>query len=548
MDNTVYKGFINDWAGRTLLPITRGELVLDSDGKIALQSDQFLAKDGHAGLVTAVERALITNLINTGPLEQVADIYAKLGYLNVLTFNGVAVNYYKTTTSGTTSETTPTPIKIVSDGSIGIAVNTLNNEVKFSLPVLHQEGTKIEATIIRNVTVDKYGRIVAVSGSNLTNGDIPKTLEDKILQNCTTAGDPTTDASIVNKGYVDSKFDNISLITTGALKFGGPLSTNATALAALNDPNKLNHYYKVTGSFTIHKDYLNDQLGIVGDELTVKAGDTLIIYANPTAKFVYIPSADEITTVAVTTDAASSPEFPSYAGNVVLKFNDVFKVVKQGTETAYVTLPAASKDGGGYLTQKDWVKFNSYATQLSTTYEGKITGAGSGVYEIGTLTIGDASHVIYGKYSESNISLENGTGTDVEYNPILQFTTTGQNAVNITIKGVNGIVTKKNGNTLEIGAANEIIEQDVPQATTRKVKYLTLTDGYKFGVQIGSANSDGTVAQDGLTDFSQFNVLVNKVKFTTVFEAIAYSLNGEANVNQYRYGNDKLKAAINVTI
>lgn len=547
MDNTVYKGFINDWAGRTLLPITRGELVLDSDGKIALQSDQFLAKDGHAGLVTAVERALITNLINTGPLEQVADIYAKLGYLNVLTFNGVAVNYYKTTTSGTTSETTPTPIKIVSDGSIGIAVNTLNNEVTFSLPVLQQNGTKIEATIIRNVTVDKYGRLTAVSGSNLTNGDIPKTLEDKILQNCTTAGDPTTDASIVNKGYVDSKFDNISLITTGALKFGGPLSTNATALAALNDPNKLNHYYKVTGSFTIHKDYLNDQLGVVGDELTVKAGDTLIIYANPTAKFVYIPSADEITAVAVTTDEASSPEFPSYAGNVVLKFNNIFNVAKQGTNTAYVTLPAASKDGGGYLTQNDWVKFNSYATQLSTTYEGKFD-SGVGVYEIGTLTIGGVEKIIYGKYSESNISLENGTGTDVEYNPILQFTTTGQNAVNITIKGVNGIVTKKNGNTLEIGAANEIIEQDVPQATARKVKYLTLTDGYKFGVQIGSANADGSIAQDGLTDFSQFNVLVNKVKFTTVFEAITYSLTGAANVNEYRYGNDKLKAAINVTI
>jgi hypothetical protein len=199
------------------------------------------------------------------------------------------------------------------------------------------------------------------------------------------------------------------------------------------------------------------------------------------------------------------------------------------------------------LKQKDWVKFNSYATQLSTTYEGKFN-SGAGVYEIGTLTIGDVPHVIYGKYSESSISLENGTGTNVEYNPILQFTTTGQNAVNITIKGVNGIVTKKNGNTLEIGAANEIIEQEVPQATARKVKYLTLTDGYKFGVQIGSANADGSIAQDGLTDFSQFNVLVNKVKFTTVFEAITYSLTGAANVNEYRYGNDKLKAAIDVTI
>ena len=541
MDNTVYKGFINDWAGRTLLPITRGELVLDSNGIIALQSDQFLAKDGHPGLVTSAERALISSLTSAGgALEQVADIYAKLSYLNVLTFNGTTVNFYNTTTSA------QTPIKIISDGSIGIAVETLTNEVTFSLPVLQQNGTKIEATIVRNVTVDKYGRITAISGSNLTNSDIPEIISGKTLQNCTTAGDPTGDASIVNKGYVDNKFNNISAISTGALKFGGPLSTNATAMAALNDPNKLNHYYKVTGSFKIDKEYLNDQLGVVGDELTVKAGDTLIIYGEPTAKFVYIPSADEITTVAVTTDTATSPEFPSYAGNVVLKFNNIFNVAKQGTNTAYVTLPAASKDTGGYLTQNDWVKFNSYATQLATTYVGEFA-SGAGVYKIGTLTIGGVDSVIYGKYSASTISLENGAG-DIEYNPILKFQTTGQDDIDITIKGVNGIITKKTGNTLEIGAANEIIEQEVPQATARKVKYLTLTDGYKFGVQIGSANADGSIAQDGLTDFSQFNVLVNKVKFTTVFEAITYSLSGAANVNEYRYGNEKLKAAINVTI
>jgi hypothetical protein len=32
------KGFIRDYDGNKLLPITRGELVLDKDGKIALNS------------------------------------------------------------------------------------------------------------------------------------------------------------------------------------------------------------------------------------------------------------------------------------------------------------------------------------------------------------------------------------------------------------------------------------------------------------------------------------------------------------------------------
>jgi hypothetical protein len=37
------KGFIKDLQGNNLLPITRGELVLDKDGNIALNSKYFLA-------------------------------------------------------------------------------------------------------------------------------------------------------------------------------------------------------------------------------------------------------------------------------------------------------------------------------------------------------------------------------------------------------------------------------------------------------------------------------------------------------------------------
>ena len=541
MDNTVYKGFINDWAGRTLLPITRGELVLDSNGIIALQSDQFLAKDGHPGLVTSTERTLITSLTNAGgALEQVADIYSKLSYLNVLTFSGTALNYYNTTTSE------QTPIKINSDGSVGIAVNTLKNEVTFSLPIVHQNETKVEATIIKNVTVDEYGRVTTVSGSNLTNADIPNQLEEKTLKKCVISDDAISgDSAIVNKKYVDDKFNNISAITTGALKFGGPLSTDSDAISKLSS-TYLNHYYRVTSPFELNKGYFHDSVGVVGDRIYVKAGDTLIVYAMGTVtKFVYIPSADEITAVSVTTNTASTPEYTSYAGNVVLKFNDIFNIAAQ-SNVASITLPAASETTGGYLTKDDWLKFNSYSSKLSTTYKGEFS-KGAGVYKIGTLTIGGTDQIIYGKDSVSNISLENGTANN-EYNPILKFTTVGQNDVNITIEGVSGIVTKKDNTTLKIGADNKIVEQTVPQADARKVKYLTLEDGYKFGVQIGSANADGTVAADGLTDFSQFNVLVNKVKFTTVFEAITYSLSGNPNVNEYRYGNDNLKAAINVTI
>jgi hypothetical protein len=43
MATKINKGFIKDFAGNYILPITRGELVLDSEGNIALASDLFLA-------------------------------------------------------------------------------------------------------------------------------------------------------------------------------------------------------------------------------------------------------------------------------------------------------------------------------------------------------------------------------------------------------------------------------------------------------------------------------------------------------------------------
>ena len=546
MDNTVYKGFIHDWAGRTLLPITRGELVLDSDGKIALQSEQFLAKDGHPGLITSSERALIASLSSAGgALEQVADIYAKLDYLNVLTFNGTALNFFNSTTNKAT------PIEIITDGSIGIAANVNNNKVTFSLPVLQTNSTTVENQIIKNIKVDKYGRVTEVNGSTLTNSDIPNILSGKTLQNCTTDGDPTTDAAIVNKGYVDGKFNNISAVSTGALKFGGGLSSKDTAEATLTNKACWNHYYKVTAAFDLSVNDLYDTAGIVGSTVKVKVGDTLVIYPTSEtatkAKFVYVPSGDEITAVTVTTPEHSTPPY-KYAGDVVLKFSDLFEVANPQTNIANIALKQASAETGGYLSKEDWKKFNSYASQESTTYVGEFS-EGAGVYKIGTLTIAGVEEIIYGKYSTSSLSLENGTGANVTYNPILKFTSTGQSDVNITITGGNGIITKKNGNNIEIVADNQVIEQTVPQSSARKVKYITIEDGHKFGVKIGSSNElTGEIIEDGLVDFSQFNALVNNMKYTTVFEAITYSLKGSENISEYRYGNDKLKAAVNITI
>ena len=229
-----------------------------------------------------------------------------------------------------------------------------------------------------------------------------------------------------------------------------------------------------------------------------------------------------------------------------MKHLDLLHLTGSG-KTATISFPQVTTSQSGYLSNSDYAKFVNYESTLKVTYAGDLAENTPGRYKIGTLTVGTGTYDLYGRNSESSLALNNGTNN--EYNPILKFTETGVADVEISFVGLKGIKTKKNGSNVEIFAANEVIDQDVPQPLQpRQVKYLTITDGYKFGVQIGSADENGNVSQDGLVDFSQFNALVNKVSFAASYETISYSLSGAANENEYRYGNTKLKAAINVTI
>lgn len=527
MNKTVYKGFIKDWEGKTLLPITRGELVLDSQGKIALQSEQFLAKDGHPGLVTAKERDLINSLTGAnGELGQVADIYQKLGYLNVLRFGSQNVYHYDTDTGD------PTPIEIVSD-NIGIAVNTLDNKVTFSLMEVSSSETKITNTILKNIEVDEYGRVTSVSSGALDNTDIPQTLSGKVLQNCTTADTTFANNSIVNKAYVDAQFQNIAAVSTGSIKFKGTLSDQGWAYNALTDEN-LYSYYIIASSFEIDKSYVYNTEAISSEPFKVQVGDTLVIYKGEYTepKFVYIPSGDEKTTISITNKDGSNYPYTS-SGHVVLKLQDIFDINPQ-LNIAEISLKAASKETGGYLTKDDWVKFNSYASQESTTYKGKFS-EGAGVYEIGTLTIAGIDNIIYGKYSTSSLSLMDGTGTDGDYNPILKFTSTGQNDVNITVTGVNGIIAKKrDDNNIEISANNQVSDASKP--------YLTIEDGHKFSITLGEIQETGI--KNGLVDFNQMLTIL--ATYTDHFKIIENSLTDTST--DYYYGSDKLVEAITLTI
>lgn len=523
------KGFIKDWLGNQILPITRGELVLDVDGNIALNSTYFLAGDGHPGLVTAAERALLSDSSGSGGIS---DIYTKLNYINNgFKVNGTILNFYD-------SNGNATPINLIGSDTIVAAIGD-NHTINLSLAELTTSETSV-SQILKSITVDKYGRVTSVSGAALTNADIPselseKTISNSILSGCTTSSDEigSDSRAVANKYYVDQKFNAVNTVATGALKFGGPLSSSDSAKTVVTDVQYQNYYYKVTKGFSIEAQYMYSATDSVVDTW-VAVGDTLIVYplSDIESRFVHIPSGDDITTITVEEDGAAAPALDGVTGNVYFQFSSLFEVVNpSGTQRAQISIPKASALQDGYLSSSDYQLFTSYADNLKVQYEPIITTATPGVYSIGTLTVGTTPYTIYGQNSISSLALGDNT-----YNPILTFTETGVDDVSITFKGLAGITVRKTDNNIEFLAANEIGEDST--------KYLE-TNGYQFDVKIGTV-TDGKVV-DGLTDFAEFaQFRSNVLSLGVIFESIDTSLSDTTAT--YYYGNDALKAAISVTI
>lgn len=527
------KGFIKNYQQETILPITRAELVLDKDGKKAFTSKYFeagrLNEDGSTneyGLISAAERAMISG--GSGG-QGISDIYSKLDYINSgFYFNNNLVSFYE--------DKEATPIKVKSGE--GIAISVSNNDVTFALATISDTQTSASG-ILKSITIDKYGRVTAVSGSALTNAELPQEIEGKTIKNASLSGCTTTvgtsNDSIVNKKYVDDQFNKVTGVATGALKFKGSLNTTSYSESWLTDSARWHTYYKVTEDIQVNKSDLFDQTGLgSATKVTIKAGDTLIIYPESDsvtrAKWVHIPSGDEtITTITVKED--STTKLGPVAGPVSLKFGAPFKVVHESDygNQAHISLPAASASQSGYLSKDDYAKFSNYANNLSVSYTGNFD-SGDGVYEIGTINIGGVDKIIYGRYNTSILSLTNGTSN--EYNPILKFEETGAKDVKITVEGTQGVKVKKIDNKIQITAACEIDDSS---------KSYLETDGYKFAVKIGKTTAEGST--NGLTDYSEFDtfrtIVVNN---GIIFTAISNSLNDTSK--DIYYGSTDLKTAI----
>lgn len=520
---TTNKGFIKDWAGNYILPITRGELVLDQDGKVALTSSYFEAgvNGNQYGLISAQD---IAKLKGGSSGQSMEDIYKKLQYINEgLIINTSTLNFYD-------EDGKATPITITSTGDNKINIASNGNIVNLTLQKIHDNGLTA-SNILKSITVDQYGRVTEVSGSLLTNEEIPETLTGKIFNSCKTAieniGSETT--AIVNKKYVDDKIQEVTGLATGALKFGGPLDDADAAVAALKNEN---FYYKVTEEFILASEYLYLETE-QGSDGVIEVGDTLVVYKS---KFVHIPSGDDITTITVRGVNDAKPVMTSATGNVLFEFSDVFQVTNStGGNVAQITLPAANGSFNGYLSKEDWTKFTNYANNLLVEYVPTVQENSTGFYEIGVINVGtDKSYTIYGTNYSSSLTLINGE-TDAS-NPILKFKETGVADYDITVKGINGIKTRKDGNNLEISADNQVVNASK--------KYLEITSGHQFKVLVGSKSED--TVTPGLTDYEEFNTFRQQVAltFSQLFEPIENSLTDTGA--KYHYGSTDLISVVTI--
>lgn len=533
------KGFIKDLHGNNLLPITRGELVLDKDGNIALNSKYFLAGENGSqyGLITAAERAMLTGTGSSG--GSLSDLYAKVQHINEgLTIGEKTYSFYDENGNAT-------PINIIgTNDQITIATNINNNNIQFSLSQINENAIVVRNSIVREIIVDEYGRVTSATASNLTNTDIPNELSEKKLTGCTTeVVDANNKYAIANKEYVDTKFREVNTVATGALKFGGTIASLDAAKWVVNNA-KTYHYYKITAyqAFAIPGDYTTD-----GKTILVKSGDTLIVDGDN--KLVHVPSGDDITTLTITktsTDGAATNVIDEQLGNITLKFSPIFSIegITGNGKFATITIPPVSINNDGYLTAADYRKFNSYSESLVTSFTSSVQDTATGVYEIGKLMVGTATYTIKGIKNIYGLKFTDETivdGVPLKHDPTIQMSENGTIISSISYKGENGISVTKDGNSLKIS-------QKENESTTPE--FLTIGNGIdnnKFTIKLGKFDESNNIVE-GLTSFSQFIGFANKViqQIETITETLVPQEGDDGT--KYRYGNEKLKSAIKLDI
>lgn len=534
------KGFIKDSNGNILLPITRAELILDKAGIPALHSEDFIAQlpdasqqfAGLPGLITAAEKALLHTLDggNESGSGTIANIYAHLETLfnTSLSFNGTALKYYTDKSLNSIN---------IKDGE-GIAINVSGFDASIGLaPLADKTGDTTINNVITGITVDKFGRVTNVSGSNSLTGI---TLSGATITE--TIAELTNDKAVVSKEYVDSKFDTVNTLAVGALRFGSVLQDEDQLTNLWNKKDSyINYYYKLGFNGTLASGMVLDHTG----ELPFRIGDTIIVHETSQSgvQFVYIPSGDEPVTSVGVKDYNGNGYDPTI-GNIALTFAKPFSVQTQQGNTV-ISLPTLGSDSTidvGLLSKTDYDNFKIYSGK-TISYNPTVTINSLDRYEIGKLSFGsDAGTSIYGQNTTYTLEVKNGyeSGEHLTRDPKLVFTPSSQDATTIQIQGTSGIVVTHTDNTINITADNTIVDDG-------SRKYLAVEEGYKFKATIGKVEN-GTIT-DGLADFRNMMEYIAELHSTTAkYIEINNSLSSTDTTLEYRYRSEALVKAITLDI
>lgn len=517
-----FKGFLQDFNGNKMLPVTRAELVLDASGNIALTSALFEAgyNGGNSyGLISAGDLAALKAITGgTTGGQNLGDIYNKLTAIN----QGIKVG------------NTPTPFYTESNGVItantialvngdGVNITSDGSNITVALAEVTPNPQSVTNQVVTGVTVDKYGRVTGMTSTQtVASSMIEDTLSNKTLSGCTTTNG-TSDTSLVNKKYVDDAVGVATGIASGALVFSGTLESATGATTVLENPDNNQRFYKVSTAFSLDNTYLlNDS-----DSGTtfIAIGDTLIAYkpaGEALLKFVHIPSGNDITAISVGTTNKLDTMYVQN-GAVGIAFDDTLFTVNPEGNTATIAIKQASSDDSGYLSSDDYKKFMAaYDAQTSVSYASN----NKGNVVLGTLTIDGTGYEILGTDNKSKLSLVAGEGENANINPRLQFEETGETTTHITLEGGVGVQVTK-------GESKVVISSN-----------LDIKEGSESYITLDETKSELSVNLAGFTDW--YNTTDGLVNMATLKQVVSsYAVNfTEWDSTQMKYGSTELAAAV----
>lgn len=510
---TVKKGFIQDFGGNRLLPITRAELVLDQYGQQAFRSQDFLATQKLPGLMSKDDKEALDNLKTTIS----SNISKALESLNQsLSVAGRSLYLFNPDTFDAVSH------KFITDDYITVTLK--DNDVKWSLNSIHNDH-------IPPYIVGKALQNVKVSMPTRNDGEEDSAYTERARE------------YVAPIGYVDDKFDSV-LGAINGLKFAGSLDNVSKDSLTLTE----GYFYICKEKVTIQ----NSNIMETSNDYTIYPGDLIIAIktTNNDIRFTHIPSGDEIKGLEIKhvegDSAVTKGEF--YQGVPKLIFGSVFNVSDADGSIIRIDLPHANDSNtGGYITKDDYNMFRNASSNAAITP--RLEGGYVIAEFIGKNDNGEAeTKYLCGKSAELTFDSENGTITYTKVE-------SAENGPDITIKAGSSITLQQPSETTNEVLINVKLRPNEAAPDENSEGYTNYLHNNDQGLEpiLGSFDAYNLKAYPGLaTTQDVVKVITN---FTTHWITIGNPLDisedeakNEYNNAIYWYGSEDLINALQCDI